>query len=506
MALSDSNLRKIQSQIVKFSLGDFSSRLRFSGSDDYWEAVGMSLNMLGEELREITVSKQFFLNIFNAIPDLLLITDGNGRMLIANEAARRTLGLPGSGGNARFNDYFRLRGHHNAFGLLRSQYRRSGADFEHPLQLIGSDSRHFTCHFSAFSERPRSSLRYLALIKDITEMVSAQQKLAESEFKFKQIFQKSSDGIFLTDLEGYILDMNQSLRDMAALSDTGRLHINDLLTKPVWGAHSGIVQLFQQGITNKEVKLRAADGKQTDCLLSGMPVFEGKMLSGFQWMVKNIAQYKEYNNRLFQAVNHLQEQERRRIADDLHDSIGQQLSGVKFMISSLVKHATEPEQQAMLQQINASVFSIIEELRNICFDLMPGTLHHFGLLHTIEELLQRLRRIYTNISFELSYPAAMPALSSETGLHLYRIIQEFISNSLKYARCRRISIHCSLPAPDSLELLLQDDGKGFNLKKARSGTSRGIHNIISRTNACGGHTELRSNSREGTVFKITIPL
>lgn len=183
------------------------------------------------------------------------------------------------------------------------------------------------------------------------------------------------------------------------------------------------------------------------------------------------------------------EEERKRIASDLHDSVSHELLNLKHLIGT-----TE-------QPAGTKIDAIINDIRSISRNLHPVMFEKVGLAASIEQLVERAQSVNDlMVTADVDYRSS---LSVSHELQVYRIIQEALSNVIKYAEAvaARISI---LETKDSLQILVQDNGKGFNVSEALSGGKAfGLFNIIERSHAIGGSAKITSD-KSGTTISIDI--
>ena len=184
------------------------------------------------------------------------------------------------------------------------------------------------------------------------------------------------------------------------------------------------------------------------------------------------------------------ESERKRIASDLHDSIGHELLTLKSVF------------QQDLSVVNSKIDKIINNLRIISRNLHPVMFDKTGLAPNIDQLIERLQ--YQNklfVSSDINYDSS---LASSDELQLYRIIQEALTNIIKYANAHAAKITISENA-EVVELEIKDNGCGFDVKQVlNSGKAFGLHNIIERSRAIGGEASIKS-SANGTIISVNVP-
>jgi two-component system, NarL family, sensor kinase len=184
------------------------------------------------------------------------------------------------------------------------------------------------------------------------------------------------------------------------------------------------------------------------------------------------------------------EDERKRIASDLHDSISHELLNLK----SIFKQD--------LTTVNTKIDSIINDIRGISRNLHPVMFDKIGLEPNIEQLVERIQQQNDfMVSTDINYKGS---LTSADELQIYRVIQEALTNIIKYAKAHagKITIEEN---QSSIFIEIKDNGKGFNVTEAlNSGKSFGLHNIIERSRVIGGEAKI-SSSPEGTIININIP-
>lgn len=196
------------------------------------------------------------------------------------------------------------------------------------------------------------------------------------------------------------------------------------------------------------------------------------------------------------------ENERQRVSADLHDELGPILSAVKLKISSV--DAAHPDDELQLQESTTYLNDIITRMREISNDLMPTSLLQKGFIVAITEFINKLPKT-TGLLITLNSPQ-LPPLSKDFTINLFRILQEIIHNTLKHANAKNLHITIK-PTDHELELITEDDGKGFDYKyasKERAGL--GLRNILSRTEVLRGQMHIVSNPGKGTSYIIIIPL
>jgi len=199
------------------------------------------------------------------------------------------------------------------------------------------------------------------------------------------------------------------------------------------------------------------------------------------------------------AIIQGEEIERKRLSKDLHDGLIQQLSAAKFHVNSTLDLVENKKIKPTLQVSDKILSDAIQEVRTICFNLVPPSLQEFGLLKAIKEYASR----YNSVSkFDIVNKTRLPEFSPELQHDLFRIAQEFISNAIKHGAAKKITIIFSCEN-NLLKIIFSDNGKGFDTQKRSDGM--GLRNMQGRIKLHNGVIKITSQPGKGTSIKILIP-
>lgn len=197
------------------------------------------------------------------------------------------------------------------------------------------------------------------------------------------------------------------------------------------------------------------------------------------------------------------ENERKRIAGDLHDELGPMLSGVKLQINHLEPY--NEEEAAVLQKSCSQIDDIVQRFREISYDLLPNTLVRKGFVKATTEFIGKLKPLHP---LKIEFTAGDFSLSAEREVSLYRMVQEIIQNTLKHAKAQVLVIRISVSVKDKAILVqTKDDGVGFNYsEKNQHAKGVGLLSLQSRAELLGGQLVVNTQPGSGTSFEIEIPL
>lgn len=208
-----------------------------------------------------------------------------------------------------------------------------------------------------------------------------------------------------------------------------------------------------------------------------------------------------HQKEMLQATIITQEKERKRIAQDLHDAISSKLNIVSLNTHVLLEGANnEKDAKKLLATILEISNSTLENSRRIAHDLLPPVLQKFGLWAALEELKINYNQAYSGlISLDGNYQ--QDEIPAKNELHLFRIVQELINNSIKHGKASKIRVTLN-----SRPLFLEytDNGIGIKNTPKKGQAGLGLKNIESRTEILGGKSAFESGENGGIIFKFTL--
>lgn len=216
-----------------------------------------------------------------------------------------------------------------------------------------------------------------------------------------------------------------------------------------------------------------------------------------------LAHQKEERNK---AVIEAEEKERKRIAQDLHDGVGQLLSAAKLNLSHLETqlHLKNEEELSAMQNAINLVDDSVKEVRNVSHSMMPNTLIKLGLVSAIREFISKLGNA-PHLKIDLEIVGLNNRLDSNVETILYRVIQEIVNNIIKHAKASQISMQL-VKHESELNIMIEDNGVGFDTTLIESFDGIGLKGIQSRIDFLNGTVHFDSTLGKGTTVIIDIPL
>jgi signal transduction histidine kinase len=217
------------------------------------------------------------------------------------------------------------------------------------------------------------------------------------------------------------------------------------------------------------------------------------------------ANWERQRTQLIGSIIRAQEQERGRIARELHDGLAQSLTGLTLRLAALVAAQAAPEPAAQLGELRAICEEMSGELRRIVHGLHPSVLDDLGLAVALQRLVAELRRRGA-LHIELHIGATMRCeeLPLELTATIYRIVQEALQNVVRHAAARSASVMLERRR-NGVRLLVEDDGRGM-APGSELGGGLGLHSIRERAALLGGSARLESSPGSGTALVVDLPL
>lgn len=201
-----------------------------------------------------------------------------------------------------------------------------------------------------------------------------------------------------------------------------------------------------------------------------------------------------------------QDSERQRIGKELHDGVGALLATIKLNVDDVedkveaIQTANVQHQQSVMKLVNKA----IKEVRKLSHEIRSGGFSEIGLVEEIKALVEALNNS-KKIQVKFNTHGLKGRLPNVLELNIYRMIQEMVNNTLKHAEAQKITIQL-MRLDDVLNVIVEDNGKGFQVEEARKKGGMGLMNIRARVNVLNGTMDIDSNPKSGTTYSIDLPL
>lgn len=359
------------------------------------------------------------------------------------------------------------------------------------------------------------------------ELVQARHVAEIERQRYQELFDCAPDGYIVTDAVAKIQEANQAA---AALLAVPARHLQGkpliLFVEPQGqrAFRDYLTCLVQQGgVHTWEIRLRPRRRRPLDVAVTTavVPGVRGAPLT-LRWLLRDISERKvaqQQAQRAEQALQashaqfralaiHLQtqqEEERRRIAREIHDELAQALTVLKIDVAWLSQqlHPTAVRPRERLKDMSLMLDSLVGAVRRIGTELRPGILDDLGLVAAIEWQLQEVHK-RTGLMYALTLPEEDIALDQARATGMFRIFQEALTNVLRHASAQKVTVRLA-QEPEALVLEVADDGKGITPEQLTDRGPLGLLSMRERAHLLGGEVTIQGKACEGTKVTLRMP-
>lgn len=339
-----------------------------------------------------------------------------------------------------------------------------------------------------------------------TELTDMYLRLQESEANFRNIFNNTSEGFVITEYDFSFLEANNTL--LRQFGVTREYLAKESLISFLAPAYHALIfdrlQLLMQGIPSGDLEIEIVaplTGEVIPFEINNVPiVFNQK--KAILTVMRNITERKSHARKLFEAIIQTEEEERSRIARDLHDETGPLMSALKIYTTTFMETSNAEKKNKLSGQIGIIMRDVIESIKEISNDMSPHVLVNFGLLAAIQNIINLFSKglkihLQSNL-VDMRFPNTVESV-------VYRVLKELINNTVKHAQAGNIFI--TLEYSDTgLVCNYKDDGMGFDWPAFKESKTEGmgINNISSRIHSLGGDFEIVTSPGNGFAIDLQI--
>lgn len=271
--------------------------------------------------------------------------------------------------------------------------------------------------------------------------------------------------------------------------------------------HQQQIKILGQNATINSLKIKQ---RNILLLISGIVIVTGAIITYFIFNRRKLKAKAELQTEIIKqqdiasrAVLDAEERERRRIAGDLHDGVGQMLSAALMNLNGLFsKLSLSNETNLQAEKALALVNESYDEMRSISHQMMPNALIKSGLASAVKEFIGKLDKDKLKVTLETV--GLNERLDEQTETVIYRVIQETVNNVVKHANANKLDIQI-IKDEDGISVTIEDNGKGFSKDKVDLKSGIGLSNIYSRVEFLKGTVDIDSTEGRGTLVAIHIP-
>lgn len=495
-----------------------------------------ALDTLEKEQRALVEKDTRLVQLIAAVGDGIISVDEQLRIVIVNPAAEQIFGRPaaemiGAPLNMLLPERFRARHdeHIREFTVTRLTNRAMGRyGLIYGLRADGTEFP-VEATISQSGESPNKLLT--VVLRDVTERLRAEQSLRDSERFTRATMDALQANICVLDAAGTIIAVNQAWRDFAAANGAEPATVSEGTNYlAVCAAATGAGDTTAAAFADK-VRGVARDGTsrfslEYPCDSPREPRWFVALFSRFQFedtvriviahvditerkaLEQTLRSYSDQMRLLSRRLFDVEENERRQLARELHDRIGQNVTALSIGLNTLRSELPADWQRQLKEHLDdceTLLFSTSTLVRNVMNDLRPPGLEELGLAAALGEFARQIGR-RTGIAVTVTGSEERPRLPELTAIALFRIAQEALTNITKHARATTVSIALESTA-DALIMTITDDGCGFDASapRARPSASLGMVGMRERAEAIGGRLRVESAPGQGTRVIVEAP-
>lgn len=360
------------------------------------------------------------------------------------------------------------------------------------------------------------------IARNFNLMGESLQARTEENRRLALIVKQTADAIMIHDLDGNISFWNPAAQRMFGYTpDEIMGQSAALLTAP--GHETELEQNLasiaaRNKIEHYDTQRVTKDGRIVDVSLSAAPLVDPNSggVIGEICSMRDITERKkaeeaelrlEENRQLTSVIQKHIEDERRSLARELHDELGQYVTAIKtFAVGIANKTRTQmPDVEANAQTIVSAANHIYDGMHNIIRQLRPGSLDNLGLSETLRDAVTGWQAHNPDVNFSLNLSGNFDALGETLNINLYRMVQESVTNALRHAKASNIDISLTELDSGDIELIIKDNGLGMNMCNVDQTKHFGLLGMRERAQALRGGFSLDSNPDEGTLITVIVP-
>jgi PAS domain S-box-containing protein len=461
--------------------------------------------------------------------DPVISVDEDQRIVLFNAAAEKVFGWPRAAVIGKPLDALipaalreRHRAHVDQFGRTGVTSRRMGGSQVLSAQRANGTTFPIEASISQHEEDGRRI--YTAILRDITERVDAEGRLARSEARLRGILDSAMDAVITVDEAQRIVLFNDAAERMFACTRDEALGapLGRFIPERFRGDHAAHVKRFgETRVTSRRMgRARIVTGLRRtgeefpiDASISQLGEdgsrFYTVILRDVSQLVQaeaEVRRSKDELRELASAASSAREQEKTRIAREIHDELGQSMTTLKMDLSLI--RVTTPhagaDLLARLDKMERQVDATIAAMRRIAADLRPLTLDDLGLVPAIEALVTNFTQA-TGVPCELAVSQPEFRLTDAQATAVFRIVQEALNNVAKHAAATQVEVTLS-SGDDEIDVTIRDNGRGFSAAASPRANAYGILGVRERAYLLGGQARIASTPGEGTEVEVTLPL
>ncbi|PPD15199.1 MAG: histidine kinase, partial [Methylotenera sp.] len=366
-----------------------------------------------------------------------------------------------------------------------------------------------------------------SIAKNFNLMGESLQKSTAENQRLALIAQQTADAVMIHDLNGNISFWNAAAQKIFGYAPEDIIGKSASILTPK-GEERDLAQNMRaindrRNVENHDTQRQARDGRIVDVSISAAPLIDPQTneLIGDICSMRDITERKhaeiaerkaevaenklEENRQITHLIQKHIEDERRSLARELHDELGQYVTAIKTFAVAIANKTKEkaPEVEASAQTIVAAANHIYDGMHNIIRQLRPGSLDNLGLVETLKDAINNVQKQQPNLNITLEFSGNLDGLGESLNINIYRIVQESINNAIKHAEAKNIEVKLAITKTGALQLTIKDDGKGMDVNAVDQTNHFGLLGMRERVQGFKGSFNVDSEPNAQMVTKVS---
>ncbi len=505
------------------------------GGDKYWEGIGVPLLLSDGRVfgviaiarnvtdhMQVEATRKILASIVESSDDAIFSESLDGIITSWNTGATKIFGYSIKDVLGKSSDEIIFKNIKSKINEFRDKLKKGKSIENYHIEYITNDSekKFLSVTMSSVIHLKNHVIGFSTIARDITAQKKAEEALIASEAKYRNLFEYSLEGVGIIQRDKFI-SANKAL-----LSIFGFSNLEDFVGRSVFRFVDTDSKLLleyrmENRGTNKqqdsryEIVIRRRDGEMRNIEIS-----EGTITIGgeecIQSTFRDVTERKKADDELKRSreqlrnlATHLEkvrETERKEIAYEIHDDLGQSLTAMKMDILWIAQKLPKSEKKLFERAMGMSslIDETINKIRMISTQLRPSILDHFGIGAAIEWLAEDFQK-RTDISYKIKIEPRDIELDEFTSMGIFRICQEALTNITRHAEATTVDISL-IQSNGELELIIKDDGIGISEEQVNDVHSFGLIGIRERAYLAGGTSSIVGVPGEGTIVNVKMPV
>ena len=491
------------------------------GEITHFLAIKEDITEQKKNYKALADSENHLKTIYNSEPECIKLLGPNSELLQMNPAGfamleaenvdqlkgERLLGII----NEPYRDAF-----HN---LTKKVFMGEKGILEFEITGLKGTPRWLESHAVPLKDTEGKIISLLAVTKDITERKKAEEVLIKSEEKYRQIVETAQEGIWLIDECAMTTFVNEHMAEMLdykreEMMGLSLFHFMDEEGKRI---SENNIEKRKRGVSEQhEFEFRKKNGQVVYTQLEASPIMEAGSYKGSLAMITNITERKRAEEevrmsrqelrQLSAHLNTIREEEGSRIAREIHDELGQQLTGLKmdtYWISKKIKEEDIVVQKKLKGMIDL-IDTTVNTVRRIASELRPAILDDLGLIAALEWQSQEFEK-RTGINCKFNSTIDEVDIEKQVASGIFRIYQETLTNITRHSNATLVEIFISND-PNKFSVVVKDNGIGFDFSEIKTKKTLGLLGMNERAIMLDGELLVESKINKGTTIILNVPL